>query len=651
MDDQTRRESLRLVRFVLVRPSLAFSRPIRSSGIFHLWGVVVNKNRVLWSFGRRVALGLTLALLTSPAVGASYWWDTTTTGTWGTTADWWTAAGGTTIGGPPAATDDAVFNGTGVNGAATVQLGAATSVAGMTFANTGSTLLDSNSSTPYALTTGTDGITVNSGAGAVTLGDPINLMPITLGGNQTWTNNSSYPMSVVDNVNNGSCQLTLSGSGNTVFSGGIGNGSGGVTKSGGGVATLLASGSTTALDTLLQFTGGVNVTGGTLQIVNANALFNNTSGTAAMTISTSAGAVLELDSTSGYFPKSGYYGYAYSNWALGTVAGLTINGNGILRFNGTGSGTFGLNDQSPFGAVTIAMTGGTFDIEGGTLINGGFQDTNWTNNKASMNIASGATFLMWDGNSPTIDALTGAGTIGTGAWANYQTLTVGSNNGSGTFSGVFTNPNYAIYGLTKTGSGIQALSGCNTYSGTTTVNQGALKLDFSAPGAPGSNIINNATNLSGLALGGGTLAIQGNLGATNSQQFNGLTVNVGASALTATSGNGGTLNVSLGTVSYNMCGTVDFTLPARGTISATQNSYAWPCGLVGGVNSSIAFATVNGGSTWATLASTGGSIGALTSYSTTNSFANNQVGTTLITSSTSNNGGGCNLHFSLGCAV
>ena len=221
------------------------------------------------------------------------------------------------------------------------------------------------------------------------------------------------------------------------------------------------------------------------------------------------------------------------------------------------------------------MTGGTFDIEGGTLINGGFQDTNWTNNKASMNIASGATFLMWDGNSPTIDASPAPAPSAPVRTANYQTLTVGSNNGSGTFSGVFTNPNYAIYGLTKTGSGIQALSGCNTYSGTTTVNQGTSSSTFPPPAHPGSNIINNATNLSGLALGGGTLAIQGNFGTTNSQQFNGLTVNVGASALTATSGNGGTLNVSLGTVSYNMCGTVNFTLPARGTISTTQNSYAW----------------------------------------------------------------------------
>ena len=37
----------------------------------------------------------------------------------------------------------------------------------------------------------------------------------------------------------------------------------------------------------------------------------------------------------------------------------------------------------------MGMTGGTIDIEGGTLRNGGWQDANWTTNLASMNIAAG----------------------------------------------------------------------------------------------------------------------------------------------------------------------------------------------------------------------------------------------------------------------
>ena len=221
------------------------------------------------------------------------------------------------------------------------------------------------------------------------------------------------------------------------------------------------------------------MTGGTLQIVNANSLFNNSSGTAATTISTSAGAVLELDSTINYHPN--YCPMCVSTWALGTSGGLMIEGNGTLRFNGTGSGIFGLDDQALYVPVGVAMTGGTLDIAGGTLANGGFGGGNWANNKASMNVGSGAAFLMWDAStSPTIDALTGSGTIDSGPYGSGQTLTVGINNGSGAFSGVFADTN-GTYGLTKTGNGVKVLSGCNTYSGTTSINQGTLKLDFSAP--------------------------------------------------------------------------------------------------------------------------------------------------------------------------
>ena len=79
-------------------------------------------------------------------------------------------------------------------------------------------------------------------------------------------------------------------------------------------------------------------------------------------------------------------------------------------------------------------------------------------------------------------------------------------------------------------------------------------------------------------------------------------------------------------------GTIDFTLPTHGTIS-TLSALLWPCGGANGLNS-LPVATVNGGSTWA-LATGPGTIGALTSYSSTNSFANNTLGATLITSSTS----------------
>ena len=83
-------------------------------------------------------------------------------------------------------------------------------------------------------------------------------------------------------------------------------------------------------------------------------------------------------------------------------------------------------------------------------------------------------------------------------------------------------------GLFKNGGGNLSLSGSDTFTGNTIVTGGGLTLDFTQPTSPTSNIINNAANTLALFLSGGTLAVLGASGMTNSQQFNGLTVNPGA---------------------------------------------------------------------------------------------------------------------------
>ena len=112
-------------------------------------------------------------------------------------------------------------------------------------------------------------------------------------------------------------------------------------------------------------------------------------------------------------------------------------------------------------------------------------------------------------------------------------LTIGVNNGSGTFSGTI----LSGLSLTKAGAGAETLSGANTYTGGTTISGGTLQLGNGTPGNDGSinnssGITNNATLVYNLAgsqtyggvIGGGsagtTYVTSGHLTVTQSPQTN-----------------------------------------------------------------------------------------------------------------------------------
>ncbi|MEI8038702.1 MAG: autotransporter-associated beta strand repeat-containing protein, partial [Verrucomicrobiota bacterium] len=173
------------------------------------------------------------------------------------------------------------------------------------------------------------------------------------------------------------------------------------------------------------------------------------------------------------------------------------------------------------------------------------------------------------------------------------------------------------------GGGTVVLTGTGSqYKGSTSVNAGTLKLDFSAR-AGATNILNSTSNASALVLGGGTLNVVGKAAATNSQRFNGTSLNPGASGISLTANAASNpLLLTLGALTRNAASTVDFTLPA-GTQSATNGitttstTFVSNNVLVSAASNGIAFAT-SGGSDWASLS--GGNVATLASYNA-NSFA------------------------------
>jgi autotransporter-associated beta strand protein len=157
-----------------------------------------------------------------------------------------------------------------------------------------------------------------------------------------------------------------------------------------------------------------------------------------------------------------------------------------------------------------------------------------------------------------------------------------------------------VVALTVGPGGFLTLTGTNSYSGATTVAGGTLKLDFSVSGAPTSNIINNVSNGSALVLNTGTLSLVQKASTSNSQQFNGLTVNAGQSSVVLTGATGNTLVLNLGTITDNVGGVVDFTLPSgsqSSTNGITTSNGNDTYGLLGGwaTISGTSFAAVSSG--------------------------------------------------------
>ena len=160
-------------------------------------------------FNRFSATSLAVIGLMAPASfapqaqAAILYWNTTTTGLWSQKTNWWTTATGTANpANAPVAADTVVFNGTGVNGNETINLGALTSIGGITFNNTGTTTLVSDG-TARTLTLGTGGITIAATAGAVTLGNATaggNVLLALASGSQTWTNNSANAFTINNTV-------------------------------------------------------------------------------------------------------------------------------------------------------------------------------------------------------------------------------------------------------------------------------------------------------------------------------------------------------------------------------------------------------------------------------------------------------------------
>lgn len=329
--------------------------------------------------------------------------------------------------------------------------------------------------------------------------------------------------------NNGNGALTYASSAQQTLSG-ILSGSGELVKTGSGTLILSAAntyaGATTVKD------------GGTLKIQNGNALGTAGSGTVvtnatlelAGNITTAAeGLTLNgtLSSQTGNNTFAGVVNAqtgASFDVASGSVLNLSASIIGSAPFTKTGGGALRFTiDPNNTGTMTInngvaEITSGTTD--GDIVINSGgtfIAAAGAVNDAKSITANAGGTYDFR--GADTISSLNGAGLVTKGI-VGMSTLTVGGNNGSGSFSGVIENGVGQI-SIAKAGTGTQTFSGTNTYNGATTVSAGTLIIGGAGKLGGGvytntvanSGVFNYASSepqiLSGVISGAGTITKTG----------------------------------------------------------------------------------------------------------------------------------------------
>lgn len=314
-----------------------------------------------------------------------------------------------------------------------------------------------------------------------------------------------------------------------------------------GPGSLLKMGtSTLVMDATNTFTGGTVISEGSIDIRDVAAL-----GTGTVTLgdtNTGAGNVaLYLDTNRLNFPNAIQIPAAGTGTAtLGSRATVTgggddnqftsinlgrsvildsnaadrtdyenITGTGSITVTGVGRTVFPTTPALWTGDVRVSTTGtGSFQIGVGSTAGNRIPDT------SNVTVDAGSV-LRLSATSETIAGLNGAGLVSTNSPSGGTgTLSVGSSDASGNFSGVLEGSAASnILAFTKIGTGTQVVSGNCTFSGATTISGGTLQIGDGANSGD---------------LGAGTVAVAA--GATLEYKRTGAVIQEGALNSTGTVG-------------------------------------------------------------------------------------------------------------------
>ncbi|MDD4964249.1 MAG: autotransporter-associated beta strand repeat-containing protein [Gallionella sp.] len=465
--------------------------------------------------------------------------------------------------------------------------------------------------------------------------------------------------------------LNLGGNNASTTFAGVISGAGGLTKSGTGTLTLTGTNTFTGA-TLIQagtmklgnasalgtIAAGTTVqSGATLdlngQTVGAEALTLNNTGvggrgalinsaaTAASlsgTINLSGASSVSIAANNGDMTLSGNILGASTNLILdGTNAASTVSGiismTGLVGKLGSGTwtlsgantysgattilaGTMKLGNASALGTVaagTTVQTGATLDLNGQSVGAEALTLNNTAVGGLGSLINSAATAASLSGTinlsgSVSIVANNGDMTLSGNILGASTNLTLDGTNAASTVSGIISTTG----SVGKLGSGTWTLSGANTYSGTTAILAGTLKLGHSAAlGASipvsvyaGGTLDMNGTTLSAAPLlllsGTGVGGIAGALtnSSTLAASYNGTIILGSASSIVANNGNitlSGTLNSAGFGLTLDGSNAASTLSSVMGSTSSTVTKKGAGTWVLAGANSYTGATTVNAG--------------------------------------------------------
>lgn len=341
------------------------------------------------------------------------------------------------------------------------------------------------------------------------------------------------------------------------FSGVIQNGSGTVSLGKTGSGTLTLSGTST-------YTGGTSITQGIVS-VSADTNLGGTSSNVAIgsngTLSVSNSFTLSSTRGIAVGPASGN-----GSGTIDVAATKTLTYNGIIADNGSGTG--GLIKTNTTGILALGGANtysGDTTIQGGTLQLGSASAIPSGSGKGNLSLAGTLDMYTF---SPTVNGLTGAGTI-TKSQTGAATFSAGLNDATSSFAGVIQDGSGTV-SFTKVGTGVLTLTNIQTYSSTTTISAGTLKLGI-ANALPsgfgkGNMTVDGTLDLAGYdqtvnALSGGGSVINSVAGTA--------TLTVGSQNTTSTFA--GNIQTNTGAVALTKTGTGVLTLSGNNTYSGATN--------------------------------------------------------------------------------